>query len=79
MKVNAKVVRYDLKAPTPEQCENYLESHKITDGKYKLDNAVYTKPEAIEWIKENIRIELAIIKVATSIDENSGFRVKLSF
>lgn len=76
-KINVRVLSYGCKEPTVEQCDKYLEGYKITDGKYKLDYAVYTKQEAQVWVKDNIRIESSVFKVATTINPDSGFRIGL--
>jgi hypothetical protein len=79
VKVNAEVISYKQDILTDEQADNYIESFKIADGKYKIDNVVYNKSEAIQFVKNAIRIESAVIKVKTNIYKESGFRVKFKY
>ncbi len=79
VKVNAEVISYKQEILTEEQADNYIESFKIADGKYKIENVVYNKSEAIQFVKNAIRIESAVVKVKTNIYKESGFKVKFKY
>lgn len=72
---NVSIIDYHLDTPTELQCEDYLESFKIAEGKYRLENAIYDFVEAITYIKTHYRAESSSICIATNLTEDSGFRI----
>lgn len=72
---NVSIIDYHLEVPTELQCQDYLESFKIAEGKYRLENAIYDFAEAITYIKTHYRAESSSICIATNLTENSGFRI----
>lgn len=72
---NVSIIDYHLDTPTELQCEDYLESFKVAEGKYRLENAIYDFAEAITYIKTHYRAESSSICITTNLTEDSGFRI----
>jgi len=77
--LNVQVNSYKSEPPTAEECDLYLKSYKIAEGRFNLEGVSYTTQQAIEWVNNSIKVESAIFSVAVSFDETSGFRIEFDY
>ena len=75
---NAKVLSYKTESPTDTQCEDYITSFKVADGKYQIDGAILDFTKAVAYVKSSFIVEHSEICVATNLDNESGFKVTFS-
>lgn len=75
---NAKVLSYKTESPTDTQCEEYITSFKVADGKYQIDGAIFDFTKAVAYVKSAFVVEHSEICVATNLDSDSGFKVTFS-
>lgn len=75
---NAKVLSYKTERPTDAQCEEYITSFKVADGKYRIDGAVLDYSKALSYTKSSRVVEYLEICAATNMNNESGFEVTLS-
>lgn len=76
---NAEVLSYRTEKPTDTQCEEYITSFKVADGKYQIDGAVLNFEKAIDYVKSAFIVEYSKICVATNLNSESGFAVVFSY
>jgi len=76
---NAKFTYSESKKLTEEECDKYSVQYRISDGKYKYREAVYTKSEIIEIISENFVIHNMKVNISTNINELSGFYIRFDY
>lgn len=75
LEYNYDILKYELHEPSNEQCEEYIQSFKIAEGKYRIDGAVYDYSGAIEFTKKHCVVELFDVAIVINIDENSGYKI----
>lgn len=75
IKFNIDIVDYLLTTPTELQCQQYIDSFKVAEGKYRIDNMLYDFESAINYVKENYKAESSKLSIVTNITSDSGFRV----
>ena len=76
---NAKVTSYHIEPPSDAQCEEYITSFKVADGKYRIDGAVLDYSKALDYVKNTYIVEYAEMRVEMNIDSESGFVVHYVF
>lgn len=74
--INVELVSYERNVPTINQCHLYLKTHKIAEGKYRIDDAIYNTQKAVEWVQKNIYVESAKFKLKIN---GSGLIVKFVY
>ena len=72
---NAEVMSYRTEKPTDAQCEEYIASFKVADGKYRIDGAVLNFEKAIDYVRNTFIVEYSELCVVTNLDSESGFMV----
>ena len=76
---NAKVTSYHVDLPSEAQCEEYITSFKVADGKYRIDGAVLDYSKALDYVKNTYIVEYVEMRVGMNIDAESGFVVRYNF
>ena len=72
---NAQVMSYKLEKPTETQCEEYIASYKVADGKYRIDDTVFDHVSALKHIRDSYIVEYSEVRVNTNLDKESGFLI----
>lgn len=72
---NMHIINYQLDFPTDEQCEKFINSNKVAEGKYRIDGIIQDFAGAMKFVHENYRAESSEICIATNITKDSGFKV----
>ena len=76
---NTEVLSYRTENPTDAQCEEYIASFKVADGKYRIDGAVLNYEKAIDYVRKTFIVEYSEICVAMNLNTESGFVVDFSY
>ncbi len=72
---NYEIINYDLVVPTDADCDEFINDHKIADGRYRIDGVIYDYKKAVDYLKEKYRVEKSSFKLITNITKNSGFKI----
>lgn len=72
---NYEIINYDLVVPTDADCDEFINDHKIADGRYRIDGVIYDYKKAVDYLKEKYRVEKSSFKIITNVKKDSGFKI----
>ncbi len=76
---NFEIVDLRLTEPSDADCNEFINSHKIADGKYRIDGMLFNYTDAVKYVQSAYRLEHSAIKLVTNIDKNGGFKVNFDY
>jgi len=72
---NAEVTSYSSDPLSDEEASLWVSNFEVAEGLYKLDNAYYSKGQAIDWVKAGYRKLMISIKLTTTFREDGGVQI----
>ena len=69
-------LRYHLSNLSPEQCADYAECHKNSEGMYEIGDCRFDYDYAVKYAKENVLTEEITIFINIALDSDSGFQIR---
>lgn len=63
LKIRIKLIRFDRTPMDEESCNEYIQNYKLQNGMYNIRGALYTREEAVSFVKKNYVIECMAFKV----------------
>lgn len=55
--------------------DKYIQNYKVSNNLYKIDNVLYNRKEAIEYVKNYCKIVYATVQVGININKGSGYKI----
>ncbi len=55
--------------------DKYIQNYKVSNNLYKIDNVLYNRKEAMEYVKNYCKIVYATVQVGININKGSGYKI----
>ena len=76
---NYKIISYELKDLTDDECNQYLSNFQVSDGRYNIDGQILDYNKAFNLLKKLYKSEEIRYKLVVNTTAESGFKVNLDY
>lgn len=66
-------VHYMQDIPSEDECSEFVKRHQIANGTYQISGCRFDYSHAMQYVKDNFKLEIIDLFVSVDIDKNSGF------